>query len=36
MKYNNLNLFIQAHGRMPESHKEYAKFCLFGGYVYKN
>lgn len=36
MKEFCLNRFIQMFGRLPENEKEFAKFSLFGGKVWKN
>ena len=36
MKNYCLNKFLQCFGRLPENDREFAKFCLFGGYVWKN
>ncbi len=36
MKNYALGIFLQAHGRLPQDDKEFAKFCLFGGKVWKN
>jgi hypothetical protein len=36
MKNYCLNKFLQYYGRLPENDREFAKFCLFGGKVWKN